>query len=95
MEKSRRMNIKHKDFKFQVNDILYTKDGRATGNLTVVKVYEDNGVTKIVCYSDYGNQVIHDAHQIINGIYFFEVIGHATLNHKYRDYVNENPEIFV
>ena len=93
---SRNMNIKSKDFEFKINDILYTTDGRKTGNLTVVKIFEDEyGVPKIMCYSDYGNQVTHSVEAICKGTYFHDLVGLALQGHKYRDYIYLNPELFV
>jgi hypothetical protein len=86
-----------------VNDILYTKDGRKSGNLTVidakrvnVKVINDTEINfyKVYeCISDYGNFVSISSASELNG--FYKELGKAAEGHKYFNYKKLNPELFV
>ncbi len=90
----------------EINDILYTKDGRKSGNLVIIDKYEGDldvpGATyepstiKITFYkaiSDYGNIItITDASPMAN---FFKEVGYATDTHKYHNYKLKNPDQFI
>lgn len=85
----------------QPGDILYTKDGRKSGNLTVIEVKRDHPlrgdfvIDLLVAISDYGN--------IVKAIYspdslakqFYVATGKTTPTHKYHDYLANHPEYFI
>ena len=81
---------------YEVNDILHTKDGRKTGNLTIIKIFKnEEGIEMLWCISDYGNQVKHLNTKNYLENYFYKIAGKASSSHKYFDYINKNPELFV
>ena len=83
------------------NDILYTKDGRKSGNLTVIEIKRDHHIRDdfvidmLVAISDYGN--------IVKCIYspdtlrkqFYLKTGKTTPTHKYHDYKLNYPEYSI
>lgn len=80
----------------QINDILYTKDGRKSGNLTLVDIYTSHGVLEIYVFmSDYGNIIRTTLNALENSKYFFKIPGHATEDHKYFNYKQTHPEEFI
>lgn len=82
----------------QVNDILYTKDGRKSGNLTVISVTtkQRNGKDSLFYefISDYGTIIRGFLHPSF-GKQFFKTIGKATPTHKYYNYKHNYPEKFI
>ena len=82
----------------QVNDILYTKDGRKSGNLTVISVTtkQRKGEDKLYYefISDYGTIVSGFLHPSFDK-QFFKTIGKATPTHKYYNYKHNYPEKFI
>ncbi len=82
--------------KLQINDILYTKDGRKSGNLTVVDIYISHETLQVyVLMSDYGNIIRTTLSAFKNIKYFFKTIGHATKGHKYFNHKQNHPELFI
>lgn len=87
----------------QVNDILYTKDGRKCGNMVCVKVEEVTvdtifeeplTRTRVWLVSDYGNLVsvlFHDG--LLKQFYY--TYGKADATHKHYNYVDSHPEEFI
>jgi len=74
----------------EVNDILFTKDGRKTGNLTVIDVLD----TYYVCISDYGNKLTILKSESLTK-HFYSKLGKADSTHKYYNYKENHPEEFV
>lgn len=90
---------------YKINDIIYTKDGRRSGNLTVIAIHpyvcpeplafilaEENLDIPTIQYeaiSDYGNVVRFTR---INTKHFFTKPGHANEAHKYYNYYENYPE---
>ena len=87
---------------YKINDILYTKDGRKAGNLTVVAVEPtklfDNSLTTYnvyICMSDYGNKVRSAFAEPAFSKQFFKTPGKATQSHKFYNYKEQYPEEFI
>jgi len=94
---------------YQINDIIYTKDGRRSGNLTVVDRYpsgfsnerslkyskplEEKFPYTYVVISDYGN--LSKAKYGFASDQFFVVPGKARSTHKYYNYKEKHPEEFI
>ena len=94
---------------YEINDIIYTKDGRKSGNLTIVDKYPSD-FSKIVIpeiktnlekkypyiytvVSDYGNIL-----KITRGFpvdQYFATPGKADSSHKYYNYKEKYPEEFI
>lgn len=90
---------------FKINDILYTKDGRKSGNLTIVDINpnyflgrpglpKSGPFTYVTAMSDYGNKV-NFISEINSFDYFFATRGKATKGHKYYNYKETHPEEFI
>ena len=84
--------------KLKINDILYTKDGRRSGNLCVIDVKTNLNTALMyseayTCLSDYGNRVIISSSSELEG--FFKSIGKAKDGHKYYNYKMRFPEEFI
>jgi len=80
--------------KFKINDIIYTKDGRKSGNLTVI---DETDKTYLVI-SDYGNILPISKSKIGTETYlkqFFATTGYAEESHKYHNYKEYHPEMFI
>ncbi len=80
----------------EINDILYTKDGRKTGNLTVVDVIDHkttNGLIYYKCISDYGTTVHISNFQNLKQ--WYKETGTASKSHKYYNYKERFPEEFI
>ena len=88
---------------FEINDIIYTKDGRKSGNLTVVDINEvsfwkdhpDIKFTEYTCMSDYGNVVKTLFGSPSFKKQFYSKPGKATSTHKYYNYKQSHPEEFI
>lgn len=88
---------------YKVNDILYTKDGRKAGNLTIVDVQylaifkssPERKFTMYTCLSDYGNKVVTPFREPSFSKQFFKTPGKATQGHKYYNYKEQHPEEFI
>lgn len=86
---------------FEINDILYTKDGRKSGNLVVIDKYPTNPNPKIFnlvatryqLISDYGN--IIESYLLNYKKQFYAKTGKATESHKYYNYKLNHPELFL
>lgn len=87
------------------NDILYTRDGRKSGNIIVIDVIDceyhiggdpDCSISYQILWgiSDYGNQV---RWRIGPNLWkqFYKTLGHATPTHKYYDYKLNHPEELI
>ena len=90
---------------YKLNDILYTKDGRKSGNLTIIAIEPyicpeplgiilaqkgtDIPTQQYVAISDYGNVIRFTR---INPEQYFKTVGHATEGHKYHNYYENHPE---
>lgn len=94
----------------EVGHILYTRDGRKSGNLTVVWVGDKNimsrtfgatyeiDVTEVWVMSDYGNLIKTKMYVIANSIQdkqYFATLGRTTDTHKYHNYRETHPEEFI
>lgn len=82
------------------NTIFYTKDGRKSGNLTVIHsydapLYEERTYRKYICMSDYGNLVKVSGIHLGNPKQFYKTTGIATSTHKYYNYIESHPEILL
>ena len=75
-----------------INTIIYTKDGRRCGNITVVGSYEvaagNTSITRYTCMTDYGNEITAFESTLTNPRYFFKRTGLATPTHKYYNYLS-------
>lgn len=87
---------------YQINDILYTKDGRKSGNLTIVDVTQvqfwldsDETTTRYTCMSDYGNRIETYLAKPAFHERFFTKPGKAKEGHKYYNYKQTHPEEFI
>lgn len=87
---------------YQINDILYTKDGRKSGNLTIVDITQvqfwldtDATIPRYICMSDYGNRVETYLSQPAFNKQFYTKPGKATATHKYYNYKQTHPEEFI
>lgn len=85
---------------FTVGDILYTKDGRKSGNLACVHIQDIDDFQRVYFMSDYGNLVTFteswsDAARTRAFRHFFAKRGTVSLTHKYFDYYNTHPEVFL
>ena len=82
------------------NDILFTKDGRKSGNLTIIEVIPNYhsyaGITDlVVAISDYGNIVRFTYNLETLRKQFYLKTGTATPTHKYHDYKLNYPEYSI
>ena len=69
------------------NDILFTKDGRRSGNLTIIEILTSNATTPIaVAISDYGNIVKFIPSVRSLAKQFYLNTGTAGSTHKYHNY---------
>lgn len=89
-----------KQKQFQINDIIYTKNGKVTGNLTVVDIQIIDTtiglhLKKYICMSDYGNMV--ECYFTASNFtkYFYTKPGKASSTHKYYNYKENHPEEFI
>ena len=77
---------------FNVNDILYTKDGRKCGNLCVIAV----DPAKVTCISDYGNIVsFYPSSPKSFPKQFYKTLGKAGSTHKHHNYYLNHPEALI
>lgn len=82
------------------NDILFTKDGRKSGNLTVIELklifdrYGDD-IHQVVAISDYGNIVRFTYNLETLRKQFYLKTGATTPTHKYHDYKLNYPEYSI
>ena len=85
--------------KYQVNDIIYTKNGKVSGNLTIVDIRQldltHSTITIYICMSDYGNMVERTFLGAGFSKYFYVRPGKAGPGHKYYNYKESNPELFI
>ena len=79
--------------KYKINDILYTKDGRKSGNLVIIDLVEQWNQIYYLCISDYGNTITINSTSKLTG--FFKEPGIATESHKHHNYKELNPEEFI
>ena len=89
---------------YSVNDIIYTRDGRKSGNLVVIAVDEAydtqtnlyGKVLRLTAISDYGN-IIHLFPELSKNFskQFFKTLGKATPTHKHYDYYLNHPEALL
>ena len=82
------------------NDILYTKDGRKSGNLCVIEVINHvllSGITVplVVAISDYGNIVKFNYIPERLSKQFYTNTGTADSTHKYHNYKLTHPEYSI
>jgi hypothetical protein len=78
------------------NDILFTKDGRKSGNLTIIEILTSNATTPIaVAISDYGNIVkfVPSPSKLLKQFYLYT--GTAGSTHKYHNYKLNYPEYSI
>ena len=84
---------------FTINDILYTKDGRKSGNLTCVHITSDE-LPLVYFVSDYGN-LIHYKEAWLDNVRtaafknYYATRGTCKTGHKYYNYYNTHPEMFI
>lgn len=82
------------------NDIVYTKDGRKSGNLCIIEVIDHvlpSGtiVPLVVAISDYGNIVkFHHMPDKLSKR-FFTITGTADSTHKFYNYKLNYPEYSI
>lgn len=88
--------------KYQINDIIYTKDGRKSGNLCIVDIVyvtlfgdSEHLVPKYICMSDYGNRVETFLAFPSTWKQFYKTPGKASHTHKYYNYKQTHPEEFI
>lgn len=80
--------------KYEINDILYTKDGRLVGNLTIVdKVMTERGI-EYIAISDYGNKITVPSWLNLGELVYYKA-GKADATHKYYNYKENYPEDFI
>lgn len=87
----------------QINDILYTKDGRKSGNLTIIDIVqvqfwidvETPTYPKYICMTDYGNRIETYLASPAIKKQFYTKPGKATEGHKYFNYKQSHPEEFI
>lgn len=89
---------------YSINDILYTRDGRKSGNLTIIAVDEAydtkthlyGSVLRLTAISDYGN-IIHLYPDISTTFHkqYFKTLGKANSTHKYYNYYLNHPEALL
>ena len=78
------------------NDILYTKDGRRSGNLTIIEILDpDAFVPTVVAISDYGNIVKFMPSVRSLTKQFYLDTGTADSTHKYHNYKLNYPEYSI
>lgn len=85
---------------FTVGDILYTKDGRKSGNITCVHIQQHGEFQLVYFMSDYGNlvkftEIWNDDWRSQQFRYFFIKRGTVNTTHKYYNYYNTHPEMFL
>ena len=87
-------------FSLKPNDILYTKDGRKSGNLCVIEVIDQvlpstTIIPLVVAISDYGNIVkfLHSPAELSKQ--FYTNTGTADSTHKYYNYKLNYPEYSI
>lgn len=84
--------------KLQVNDILYTKDGRKSGNLLVIsvstKLYKGKESYFYEFISDYGNKISGFLSDKMSKQFYVKP-GKATPTHKYYNYKENHPEEYI
>ena len=92
---------------FNVNDILYTRDGRKCGNLVVIAVdpafefthtpHSILGPTlRITCISDYGNVInLYPNLSKTFSKQFYKTLGKADSTHKHHNYYLNHPEALL
>lgn len=82
------------------NDILFTKDGRKSGNLTVIELklifdrYGDD-IYQVVVISDYGNIVRFTYNLETLRKQFYLKTGTTDTTHKYHNYKLNYPEYSI
>jgi len=90
----------------KVNDILYTKDGRKSGNCVVVNINLDSTtqpfalnlripIPTVQVVSDYGNLVTWHLNVKSLSKQFYKHTGVATATHKHYNYRENYPEDFL
>jgi len=80
---------------YQINDILYTKDGRKSGNLILIDKYMYNTTLQVLVFmSDYGNKV-KTTESALRRNRFIKTPGKAIESHKYYNYKQNHPEEFI
>lgn len=92
----------------QVNSILYTKDGRKSGNLTCIhikKLLSNLPIPeeeRILVYeywfmSDYGDliKVFNFRFEMYRAKQFYSKLGIANESHKYYNYIESHPELLI
>ena len=82
------------------NDILFTKDGRKSGNLTIIEVIPNyhsyTGIINlVVAISDYGNIVKFIINMPRLAKQFYLDTGTADPTHKYHNYKLNYPEYSI
>ena len=79
------------------NDILFTKDGRKSGNLTVIELTYSPPITTpiVVAISDYGNIIRFTYNLETLRKQFYLKTGKTTPTHKYHDYILDHPEYLI
>lgn len=85
---------------FNVGGILYTKDGRRTGNLACVHIQDLDFLQKVYFMPDYSNLVTFtetwlDDLRKERFKHFYAKRGNTSPTHKYYDYYNKHPEMFI
>jgi hypothetical protein len=78
---------------YKINDILFTKDGRKIGNVTIIDIVEIHRDTYYKCITDYGNILDIDIENPLSN--FFKSPGKANESHKFYNYKEKHPELFV
>ena len=82
------------------NDILFTKDGRKSGNLTIIEIIPNyhsyTGIINlVVAISDYGNIIRFTYNLETLRKQFYLKTGKTTPTHKYHDYKLNYPEYSI
>lgn len=78
------------------NDILYTKDGRKSGNLVIIEILHSGSASPIaVAISDYGNIVKFIINMPRLAKQFYLDTGTADPTHKYHNYKLNYPEYSI
>lgn len=78
------------------NDILYTKDGRKSGNLVIIEILDPElMLPTVVAISDYGNIVKFVPNVRNLSKQFYVNTGTTTPTHKYHDYKLNYPEYSI
>lgn len=82
--------------KYKINDILYTKNGKLCGNLTIIDIqHTDTENVIYTCISDYGNIINTTLNGPSFSKQFYLKTGKTTPTHKYHDYKLNYPEYSI